>query len=382
MTLQTIPGKGFWLPNKPHISRSPTFSSSAIDLTGEKVAWVGRVFNKDRATKSIRKVHFLFGTVTKAGGSAMTVSLQDVSLSAGPPYRPDEVQDQTVAIANADAGFVSNVWYSTGNLSADRSVAHGELLSVVLEYDGSGRLGADVVNVQNLNDPDSLEFGTSGVVLKTGGTWGLVTVTPNILLEFSDGTFGTLDYAFPCSAVSNLSYKQDTGTADEYANELVYPFQCKTDGCWFNGFGSATTADYDVVLYDGTTAMTGGTVTCDAHASRSNAGTGWTFIPWSQEILLVANTTYRLAFKPTQTAANITIQYFDVAAANHLQAHDLGPSCALTSRLDLGSWAAPTTTRRLFAGLSISAVDDGAGGAAAPPVPSGRRYIGWSQSLT
>ena len=116
----------------PEIISLSNFSqgNGTIDLTGEKYGWTGTVWWKDRSVTSrdIRRARFLFGTVTKASGSALTFSLQNFDLANGPPGRPDGTQDQTVAIANADAGFASNTYYTTGNLSADRTVAFGEQL--------------------------------------------------------------------------------------------------------------------------------------------------------------------------------------------------------------------------------------------------------------
>jgi len=124
------------------MSIAPSMVNAAtIDATGEKLAWCGGFVHQDRAAKDITRVGFFFGSsLIKAGGSSLTVSLQDVSATAA-PLQPDETQDQTVAIANGDAGFASSTWYRTGALSANRTVSHGEQLAVVLEFDGGGRLG-------------------------------------------------------------------------------------------------------------------------------------------------------------------------------------------------------------------------------------------------
>lgn len=348
------------LPGTPPLTLALAFTSSVIDATGEKVAWTGPVWNAARATKSVRKVHFLFGTVTKAGGSGLTVSLQDVSTAAGPPTQPDETQDQTVAIANADAGFVTDAWYTTGNLSADRSVAFGEMLAVVVEYDGSGRLGADVVNFRNLtNVVTNGRFSRGGFALKTA-SWALVDVINNVILEFSDGTFGTLGSpiigsTWPASAIGSTTFNSGSA-ADELALEFTVPVECKCDGAWFVLQANVGT-DFDVVLYEGTTAKA--TVSCDANQINSTAVYRPFFVAWP-EVTLSTGQTYRLAIKPG--AGNVIIQYFDVAAAGHFNAHMGGTSWAYTDRVDGGAWAAPTTTRRPFMGITLSALHDGAGG--------------------
>lgn len=354
MSLTAIPGFGLTLPLLPHIANSPQFATSAIAATGDKFAWIGRFWHKARAAKSVRRVGFRFSTVTKAGGSAMTLSLQDVDLAAGPPWRPDGTQDQTVAIANADASFVTNAWYRSGALSADRSVAPGDWLAVVLEYDGSGRLGSDTVSVSGLS-VGSIQHNT-GVSRQVSGTWAVQAYLANVVLECDDGTFGTLMGAVPCSAVSSTAY--NTGSAaDELAMEFQVPVEVKCDG-FVCGIEPGASADFDVVLYDsGGSAVA--TVGHDANAVRATGAHCFVFVPLASELTLAANSTYRLSVKPT-TANSVRVHYYDVSDAAHFQAFG-GEAFKFASRADGGAWAT-TATRRPWFALSISAVHDGSGG--------------------
>lgn len=348
--------QGIWMPEWPRLSLLPSSQQTVIDATGEKFAWIGRVWNKDRATKSVTKVGFRFGPVTKSGGSALTVSLQDVDLANGPPFQPDGTQDQTVAIANADAGFASNVWYQTGNFSADRSVSFGELLAVVIEYDGSGRLSSDSVQISNHSlSNGNQNFLNTGIALYTA-SWAHASNRPNILLEFSDGTFGTLDGAFPASSITgSVAFNADTNP-DENALEFTVPFPCKVDGAWIVALVASATANFEVVLYAGTTALA--TVPIDANTAYNTGGAAMVIVPFS-EVTLSPGTTYRLAVKATVSAQSVTIYYFNVAAAGHFQAHAGGTSWVYNTRNDGGSWGTATATRRPFAGIRISALDAG-----------------------
>lgn len=332
----------------------PAFDSATllIDATGEKIALMGRVWNKDRATKNITRVGFRFGAITKAGGSGLTVSLQDVSLTTS-PLQPDEVQDQTVAIANGDAGFASSVWYRTGALSAARPVAFGELLAVVIEYDGGGRLGADSVTVSGFTTAaTSLRNNVGSPVLKTAGTWVAQNQIQNIVLEFDDGTFGTLLDAYPGLTISTTAY--NTGSAaDEFALEFTVPAPMKVDGAWAEILWAAS-ASVDLVLYDGTTPLV--TVSTDFHTLAVTGSTRLLRVPFPEQTL-VPGTTYRLSVKPT-TANNVTIYDFTMSDANHLQAWPLGTAAYLATRVDAGAWT-PLTTRRPMMGLYLSAISDG-----------------------
>jgi hypothetical protein len=140
--------------------------------------------------------------------------------------------------------------------------------------------------------------------------------------------------------------------------EMTFPGPVKIDalgGAWTQASGG----DAEIIVYDGTTAMTNGTSPVDAgYVIAGNAREAYAQL--SEEISLTANTTYRIAFKPT-TTTNVTLYYFDVSDANHLQCHVGGTAWAMTSRLDSGAWAAPTTTRRPFLWPFVSSIGDDAG---------------------
>ena len=325
-----------------------------IDATGEKIAFIGRVWNKDRASKNISKVGIRFGAVTKAGGSALTLSLQDVALATGPIYVPDETQDQTVAIGNA--AITANSWLQTNALSASRTVAFGELLAVVIEFDGSGRLGADSFVISTLSLPASQHL-ADGSVLKAGAgpTWAAISTShrpPALVLEFDDGTFGALGGSVPAANLSSIAYNSGSA-ADEIALEFTVPFACKCDGAWFMG-QCASGADFDIVLYDGTTAIA--SQSFDANAIIATAQSGAVFASWT-EVTLSTSATYRLALKPT-TTNSVTAHYMDVNASGHWQAMRGFAGSAYTTRVDGGAWAATTATRRPMCGISISALSD------------------------
>jgi hypothetical protein len=349
---------GLWVPSIPLLSWAPTYTSSLIDATGEKMAWLGRVWNRDHTSKNISRVGFRFGAVTKAGGSGLTVSLQNVDTANGPPYRPDETQDQTVAIANGDSGFTANAWYRTGTFSASRTVAFGELVAVVVEYDGSGRLSSDVVNFSNPAVGASNQLGQfAGAVAKQSGTWGAPTAAPNIILEFDDGTFGTFIGAVPGSALTVPSFNSGTTSGsggDERALEFTVPFPLKVDSFWAV-IGPNANADVDVVLYDGTTALA--TVSNDYNTHEAAAHRP-AMAPFSAEQTLAPGHTYRLAVKPT-TANSTSIAINSVNAVAHWDAVPGFSGMQYNFRTDGGAWGTATTTDRIFAGIGISAIDAG-----------------------
>lgn len=361
MAYQQISGSGMWIGNSVFLYglvSAGAFISDVIDASAEKYAYVGRVWFPTRTgTKDIRRVGFRFGTVVKAGGSALTVSLQDPSTTAGPPGRPDETQDQTVAIANANAAFASNSWIRTDAFSADRTVTFGDDLAVVVEYNGAGRLGSDSVRLTSFSTSQVQRL-LSNPVLKTGGNWNVTNVAaPNLVLEMSDGTFGTLEGGLPIKAINTHSFHSGSA-ADEYAMPFSFPFPCKIDGMRFVVATDVAGCNFDAILYEGTTVRR--TVSIDGNRASATIGTIFE-VPF-EEYTLDANSTYYVAVKPT-TGNPLSVYSVDVDDANHLTTYPGGTTWTYTNRVDAGSWAAVTSTRQLIADVRVSSVQDGVGGA-------------------
>lgn len=360
MAFVQLAGEGPWWPHPPAIAIGNGVSkidpaNYVIDATGEMVAMMGRFWHPSRAAKDIRKVGFRWGTVVKAGGSGLTLSLQDVSLTAGPPTQPDGTQDQTVAIAAADVTTVS--WHLTGALSADRTTTPGDLLAVVWEFDGGGRLGADSFAVAAFNAEAQSVSRHQRIAMKTGGTWAIAAEQIPVLFECSDGTYGCLGSVnWAMKDITTVAVNTGT-TPDEYAQRFVPGVPMKVDGAWVECHVAAG-ADYDMILYDGTSAMTGGSVSFDNDAWDADTVYRRGFVDFSQEVELTAAGVYYLAIKPT-TATSVTIPVMDVDNNAHLAVHPLGIQGYAAHRTDAGAWTT-VTTRRLFAGLRISSLSDGA----------------------
>ena len=326
-----------------------------IDATGEKVAIIGRVWNSGGGTKSIRKVGIRFGAVTKAGGSALTLSLQDVDLTAGPVFRPDGTQDQTVAIANGS--IVADTFVLSGALSADRSTAFGELVAIVIEFDGSGRLGSDSIVVANINIL-GLDITSGAAALFASAAWSGISCYPTVLFEFSDGSYGSLDGGVVVSDVGNISHSTGS-TPDEVALKFTAPFDCTCDGGWIRTWKDA---NHDIVLYDGTSVLA--SVSVDANAVYGTYAQPHYF-SWPAVTLTAAGGPYYLAHKPT-TGSSSRVFYADVANAAYWAAMPGGTSFTYAARTDAGAWT-ETTTRRLAAGVRLSPTGGGGGGLLAHP---------------
>ncbi len=332
-----------------------------LTAAAQKIALMGSFWTPDHSAKSIRNIGMSFGVGTKSGGSGLTVSLQDLTLATSGPL-PDETQDQTVAISNA-ALSTSAQWITTGNLSSDRAVNPGDLLAVVVEFDGGGWITPDVVRAGmgwQLNT--SIRRRTlPATASKTGGAWTIQAVSPCVVFTCSDGSFAT----FAGSPVFSLGFnthvfRQDTAGADEYAHRFRVPFNCYIDGCQIRVITSSTTSDFDVVLYDASDVELVRKSIDAAHLTQT--GDRITNIAFPSQIAITKNTTYRLAIQPTQSTSSVTIYSMDVQTAGHMILNPGGVECYTSTRLNSGAWTDITTNRLMGFGVSISSLEDGAGG--------------------
>lgn len=358
---------GLLYPPLPLAGFSSGFAAGnlLINAAGEKIAKSGRIWWPGATvgqTKNITKVAFRWGAITKAGGSGLTLSLQDVSLTAGPYIQPDGTQDQTVAIANGDAGFASNTWYKTNALSAVRTVSFGDLVSCVWEWDGGGRLGADSVVVNTFNGGSA--SATESSARYTGGVWGSVSQSlMNILFEFDDGTFGSFRSGYPGASNYSVVLISPAGTPNEWAQKIVVPFKCIVDGIVAYAYTSAgSTGDFTLSIEDGSGTVLAGPITFDYNAMIS-ANFGSYQRPSFSPITLNAGDTVYICCKPVTSGQSVTVSYADVNHFDHWQAWQFGDAnINAASRKDGGAWT-QTTTRRLDFHLQVQKIDDGAGGA-------------------
>lgn len=339
------------------ISFSPQIDGTRPELNGtyDKVAFAGRFTHPDGVgSYNIERVGFKFGsTVTKSGGSGLTVSLQDVS-STTAKLEPDGTQDQTYAIANGDTNFTANAWYRTGVLSTNRTISHGDYVALVVEWDGSGRQGSDLIRWSQLrvtNDDNN-----SRSMRYNGSVWSDHGYEPNVVFEIDDGSFAGFDDDVVIDGL-NAYFYDNANTPDEYANSYTPEANVKIDA--FTGvFRPPSDEDIELIVYEGTTALHTTTINSSKIALVDNHY--WT-APLDSEVELTAGTEYYLAVRPTQGTVTMRIYYRDVNDPGHLALGGFGDETAY-SRTDSGAWSQVSTTRQLVLGVRISSIDDGAGG--------------------
>lgn len=359
MAFADVPGLGIPMPGLVFQQANSLAFTSCTNLTAlnHKVAFVGDFFHKDKTgSKNITKVHTRIGSNTSFSGT-LTGYVQGVSTTSGPPANPDGSTTSGATFGTVTAA----TWQTTGTFSTPYVASVGDRLAVVLEITAftSGSI-APASGLSGLGAVSGFAHAVQSIT-NPATTWSASSVNfiPNILLECDDGTFGTIGGCFVASAVGTVAYNSATAAADEYALEMSFPFPVKVSGCWaLVNFG--TSADFSFVLAGVSTQ----TKSIDYNQSAISGFGRYVFAHFAAPVQLNANTTYRLSLRP-DTTNSVTISYFDVSSASHLQAHQFGEAWCQADRVDGGAWGKTNSNsgaRRPMMGVIVSAFDDGTGG--------------------
>jgi hypothetical protein len=319
----------------------PAFTTAiTIDAVGERAA---AIFHAP-ATGSIEKIAYRVATHTTTGNA--DIRLETVDLSTGNP-------SGTLWAANTNATQsinASNTWFTT-TLTSAASVNAGDLLAVVIESPAASTLNTQITTIANSTMgqkvfPHYASFAAAAWT-KTAGS--LVCT-----VEYSGGVYYPISGVYPYTAIAGTTYASNS-TPDERGNTFILPYRCRACGAYVQADIDAAA---DVVLYDtdGTTALA--TVSIDTDV-RSNVGPGLFWVQFPSAVTLEANSTYRLALKPT-TTTGIGVYHLTVAsAAIFTGAITPGGTIQLTTRTDAGAWS-ETAEAQMAIGLEIDQIDIGA----------------------
>jgi hypothetical protein len=277
---------------------------ATLNAATDKLAFIGYAYIDGRAaSKTISaagggSISFRTGTVTFANGStSVTVGIQDVDATNGPPVQPDGSFDvASAALVGGGGGITTAAWNTitmTGG-SGSKTIAQGDLIAVVIDMTARG--GADSV-VINSGIPTAYQL---PACVEFAGAWTDRASAPNCLITFDDGTLGIIDSGMPFTNISTELYA-DSDNPDERGMIFQVPFECKVDGLMVRALrASGTTSDATLTLYEtptGTPAsLAAVTVLADQLAGSS---AGFITANLASEITLAANTDYCLAFRAT-----------------------------------------------------------------------------------
>jgi len=317
-----------------------------LDATGEKASTIFQI----PADGNITKLGFRTATVTT--GDTLKIGLYTVDASGDPTATAYKgMVAGTQVVASADDNTYFNVTLGT----QATSVVKGDIVALVIEYN-SYVAGNMVITGLKSTGSELLGF-PYGDLYTT--LWTKQNTPLFATIEYTGGvyypTLGILPVA--SGGASSIVYNLDTATFDEYGIHINIPVPARVVGIWVV-LAIAAGADFEAILYEGTTALK--TVTYDGDmAVTTGARQFFLFFPTTQD--LIANTNYYIAIRPT-TANNVTFYYFtapSVAAA--AQFHG-GAGAYRVKRLNQGAWTTSETTIIGQMGIILDAFSDGVGG--------------------
>lgn len=366
-----------WNANGPPGWPSGGQGNGVLNGATIKVAVVGTVFQKDAAfqggtSKNIQSVSWSTPTLTCAGcTSVLQVSLQTVGTS-GPPAIPSGT---ILASGNAKStkslsAVASNNWETSNNFTSSATVNYGDQIAVVWEFTSYDSGSTAVTAVNSLYDCGfNLQFN-----FFNGSVWAnTCNMTPIIQLNFDDGTVGTLTggQAFKVFQGPTADTFNSSSTPNEIGMAFTVPFSAQVDQLCAGVGVVGTTSSWTIELTDGAgTPNVLASVAVDPHTTRAT-GTGAGNVNQAMScfpvapVTLTRSTQYYLGVLATG-AGNIATTYTTFNAASGMDTTMFcGQNCAYATRKG-ASWSATTTTRRLNAGVMISAMDDGTGSGTIP----------------
>ena len=253
------------------------------------------------------------------------------------------------------------------------TVADGDMIAVCFHLDTTS--GTPSVKVRCATV--STGFNTPATTLVTSGpTYTAITVAPNVVLTFDDGTLGWITGSVVRSSFETAS--GNIGNGNINGNVFQVPYACKVDAiaaCINVGSGSA---DFNFELYSaplGTPSLVE-SVARDANQMGTSASARLAFAQLTTPRTLTINTDYAVGIKQT-TANAVTIQQYDVNAAAHFKPAGMGAECYAAISTAGATFAAQNSgKRRYLIWARVCALDDGVGGGgglAANPI---RGFIG------
>lgn len=304
------------------------YTSTTLTASTHRITLVGVI----RDAGTINRVGFRLGTVAVAATTTLTVSLQDVDTTTGPPGRPDGTPDQSGTVAAGS--FSSNQWINV-TLTSTRTVSIGDQVAVVVEF-GTFNVG-DSVNVVSL--AASGVQGLCHLSFFDGSTWTASNSGPNCTLGYSSpsGTSSSFASAIPASSITTNVYNVNTLVADERGIQWIPTVSTRVAGILAM---LATVGNFEAILYEGTTALATALIDEDATKNTSRAPFAVLF---ASPVAVTAGQTYYLAIRPT-AAQNVTFLSYGLDSAEHRGAWPMGTEAAGATRLDQGTWSTSTTT--------------------------------------
>lgn len=296
-------------------------------------------------TGTLHSFEILIGTVANNPDNGVRLSFQTVGATGLPDGTQDQFRDVT--------GTLTSGWLTPpGPLTDDgtdtgikRSVTRGEWLACKIEF--VSFVAGDSYNTINLVTDQVI---TMPYRVINGSKASNPVV---IALKYDDGTYAYVEGLQAVSSTTQVAYANND-TPDERALRFQAPVPVRVSGCLIRG---ALSADCDIVLYDASDNVLE-SLSVDGDFKGAGVITTVAF-KFDTSVELDANTTYRLAFKPT-TTTDVNLIYATLPGAGYLPTFPGGIEWYQSTRTNAGAWT-DTNTQVPMIALLVDGLDDGTG---------------------
>jgi hypothetical protein len=352
MAYVDVPGRFIYpkVDETIHNMNNPGLSYT-LDAAGDYMAFIFAV----PKTGTLQTVHIRQTQQTSI--QDLRISFQDVDSINDPDGTDDQYRVRTPL-----AGDLNN-YVSWGIISSNgtdggvkRSVTQGDRLAIVIRFESTAG-DIDILRGANRSGTSDEAGPYCMFSSDSGANWAPQQSWPAFMLEYTTGIVHVPE-CFPLKTRNTFS-AGNASTPDEVGFKFQVPFKCKVVGAEFN-----SSAHTDAIV--GIETSVGGVIATATNAlwdgTDNAAGGRRTFMFDHAEVELEANTVYYLTWKPNTATSRsmITWNIEDAAARAGLP---WGTTSSYNTRTDGGAWTEDTTITLLMS-LIISAIDDGAGGAA------------------
>lgn len=291
-------------------------------------------------SKTVSNLHFMFGGVTKTGGTTLRVGLQSPSTTTGPVIQPDGtfLSSGNAFSGISNASITASTWFRSGTVGGSLLMSPGTSYCLVVEVDSYA--GSDSFQIRGAN---MRVLGAGQAASYNGSDWSTGTLQSLFhLIEFDDGTFGSIGPALPFNALGTATTFNTGSASDEIGTVITPNVSLGVIGMCAENPYSTSGGDADFVLYSGSTAIATASIDAQRFLATSSS---WQFCAmFSSRISLSSGSTYRAVIKPT-TANNVRILSSTASSSGYFSVFGGGTNMSYTSRADAGSWTDVATSR-------------------------------------
>lgn len=338
-------------------------TARVLDLTGETYEMVGHLNITGRATNvafdTLSRIIWRTGTgLVVAGATPVTIGIQPVSLTAGPPAQGTGTYDVSATVALNT--LADSTTYKTAMTTGTKTLSHGDVVSV--RWTMGTRAGTDALFIQSFLNASSsaiTNYGHTVPVLNLAATTS--APCPCVLdFEGDETVLGLVEMNYP--HFQTISALQTYNLNDEFGMIVRPPVKCKVDGFWITA-RQADAINYELYFVtDPLGASPGLTLlkTLDGD-STAVASAHRAHVHYFPAVELLANTDY--AFVVRSLGASGVFAHFatanDIRHIGHFYGFGVNDRrCTRTGAT--GAFTASANDQHFY-GLHVCAWDNGAG---------------------